>query len=221
MRTVTRNVHTYDHFCLVARALERVGDRWSLLVIRDLLTGPKRFTDLMDRLGGITPKTLTQRLRDLEETGIVAVDREAGRREVFYRLTPAGAELAPVVDALGWWGLRHAWRKPEPGEPMHPEHLLRNAIRAVDLGAGDREPARWHFRIDGGDYTAEADGQRWVVTTGAPSAPADVTVTGTAQALTALIFGGSDAGLEIAGEPAPVRRFRQLIPAMAAVAQPA
>ena len=51
-----RNVRTYDHFCLVARALERVGDRWSLLVIRDLLAGPKRFTDLIDRLGGITPR---------------------------------------------------------------------------------------------------------------------------------------------------------------------
>ena len=56
MEDVTRNVRTYDHFCLTARALERVGDRWSLLVIRDLLTGAKRFTDLMDRLGGITPR---------------------------------------------------------------------------------------------------------------------------------------------------------------------
>src|SRR6266516_3010570 len=56
MEGVTRNVRTYDHFCLTARALERVGDRWSLLVIRDLLTGPKRFTDLKDRLGGITPR---------------------------------------------------------------------------------------------------------------------------------------------------------------------
>ncbi len=92
---MTRNVRTYDHFCLTARALERVGDRWSLLVIRDLLAGPKRFTDLMDRLGGITPKTLSQRLRELEDAGIVAADREPGRREVWYRLTPAGADLGP------------------------------------------------------------------------------------------------------------------------------
>ena len=55
MDDVTRNVRTYGHFCLTARALESVGDRWSLLVIRDLLTGAKRYTDLMDRLGGITP----------------------------------------------------------------------------------------------------------------------------------------------------------------------
>ena len=81
-------------------------------MIRDLLTGPKRFTDLMDRLGGITPKTLSQRLRELEDAGIVAADREPGRREVWYRLTPAGADLRPVLDALSRWGLRHAWRGP-------------------------------------------------------------------------------------------------------------
>src|SRR3984957_13488112 len=101
-----RNVRTYDHFCLTARALERVGDRWSLLVIRDLLTGAKRFTDLMDRLGGITPKTLSQRLRELEEAGIVAADREPGRREGWDRPTPAGADLRPLLGALGRWGLR-------------------------------------------------------------------------------------------------------------------
>jgi DNA-binding HxlR family transcriptional regulator len=75
---VTRNVRTYGHFCAVARALERVGERWNLLVIRDLITGPKRFTDLMDRLGGITPKTLSQRLSELEDAGIVIADREPG-----------------------------------------------------------------------------------------------------------------------------------------------
>ena len=93
-------------------------------MIRDLLTGAKRFTDLMDRLGGITPKTLTQRLRELDEAGIVTADREPGRREVWYRLTPTGAELGPVIDGLSWWGLRHAWRWPRAGEPLHAEHLL-------------------------------------------------------------------------------------------------
>ena len=169
---MTRNVRTYGHFCAVARALEQVGDRWSLLVIRDLGTGQKRFTDLMDRLGGITPKTLSQRLRELEDTGIVAVDREPGRREVWYRLTPAGADLGPVIDGLGWWGLRHAWRWPQNGEPLHAEHLLRAAIQAIGLAAGDHEPARWHFRLDGADYLAQSDGHGWSVTAGAPLAPA-------------------------------------------------
>ncbi len=161
MEDVTRNVRTYEHFCQVARTLERVGDRWSLLVIRDLLTGAKRFTDLMDRLGGITPKTLSQRLRELQDTGIITADREPGRREVWYQLTPAGADLGPIIDTLNWWGLRHAWRWPLPGEPLHAEHLLRSVTQAIDLATGDHEPARWHFRLDGADYLAESDGHHW------------------------------------------------------------
>ena len=221
MEDMTRNVRTYDHFCAVARALEQVGDRWSLLVIRDLLTGPKRFTDLMDRLGGITPKTLSQRLRELDDAGIVTADRQPGRREVWYRLTPAGAELGPVIDTLGWWGLRHAWRRPHPGEPLHAEHLLRSAIRAIDRATDDHEPARWHFHLDGADYLAESDGQHWSLAAEAPSAPADVTITGTTHALTALIFAGSDADIDISGESGPVRRFRQLIGTVATVVNPA
>ena len=221
MRDMTRNVRTYEHFCLTARTLEQVGDRWSLLVIRDLLTGAKRFTDLMDRLGGITPKTLSQRLRELEDAGIVAADREPGRREVWYRLTPAGADLRPVLDALSQWGLRHAWRRPRPGESLHAEHLLRSVIQAIDLAADASEPARWHFRLDGADYLVENDGRRWSLTAGAPPTRADVTITATTRALTALIFAGSDAGIDIAGEPAAIQRFRQLIGTMATVVEPA
>ncbi len=217
---MTRNVRTYGHFCAVARALERVGDRWSLLVIRDLITGPKRFTDLMDRLGGITPKTLSQRLSELDEAGIVTADREPGRREVWYRLTPAGADLAPVIGTLNWWGLRHAWRRPQPGEPLHPEHLLRTAIQAIDLAAEDHEPAGWHFRLDGADYLAASDGRQWSVTAQAPPVPADVTITAATQSLAALIFAGSDEGIEITGEAGAVQRFRRLISTMASVVEP-
>ena len=220
MEGMTRNVRTYDHFCLVARALERVGDRWSLLVIRDLLTGAKRFTDLMDRLGGITPKTLSQRLRELEDEGLVTADRKPGRREVWYRLTPAGADLGPVIDALNWWGLRHAWRRPLPGEPLHAEHLLRAAIQAIDLATDDHEPARWHFRLDGADYLAGNDGHQWSLTAETPSAPADVTITATTQSLATLIFAGSDRGIDITGETGPVQRFRRLISTMATVVHP-
>jgi DNA-binding HxlR family transcriptional regulator len=215
---VTRNVRTYDHFCAVARTLELVGDRWSLLVIRDLVTGPKRFTDLMERLGGITPKTLSQRLREFEDDGIVAADREPGRREVWYSLTSSGAELGPVIDSLSWWGLRHAWRWPEAGEPLHAEHLLRAAIQAIDLASGDHEPARWHFRLDGADYLAESDGDQWLLTAqAAPSGPADVTITATAQSLAAFIFAGSESGIDITGEPMAAGRFRRLISTVAAV----
>src|SRR5690349_5350578 len=142
-----RATRTYDHFCSLARALERVGDRWTLLIVRDLLGGPRRFTDLMARLGGITPKTLTQRLRELTEAGIVEVDRVAGRREVWYRLTPAGAELAPAVEALALWGFRHARRPPLPGEPVHPEHLLEAVRLTLKQGPPPLEPLAWLFRF--------------------------------------------------------------------------
>jgi DNA-binding HxlR family transcriptional regulator len=217
---VTRNVRTYGHFCLIARSLERVGDRWTLLVIRDLLSGDKRFTDLMDRLGGITPKTLSQRLRELEDDGIIAADREPGRREVWYRLTPAGADLGPVIDALNWWGLQHAWRWPEAGEPLHAEHLLRCVVQAIDLATDDHQPARWHFQLDGADYLAESDGHHWSLTAGTPPEPADVTIVATTQALTAFVFAGSDRGIGIAGETGAVQRFRQLISTMATVVDP-
>src|SRR5688572_20706163 len=96
---------TYEHFCPVARSLEVIGEKWSLLIVRDLLRGPRRFSDLHESLGKITAKWLTLRLRELEAAGIVVRESEPGRREVWYRLTPAGEELAPVVGALNSWGV--------------------------------------------------------------------------------------------------------------------
>jgi DNA-binding HxlR family transcriptional regulator len=178
-----RQAQTYGHFCLLARTLEQVGDRWTLLVVRDLAHGPRRFTDLMDLLGGITPKTLTQRLRDLEEEGIVVADREPGRREVWYRLTPAGEELIPALQYLALWGLRHVLRPPEPGEPAHPEHVLW-ALQATLEDAGvSISPARWLVRVAGGDaYVLSFDGRRWALGRGEVD-DADVTITTTRQAL--------------------------------------
>jgi DNA-binding HxlR family transcriptional regulator len=108
---------SYGHFCMRAKALDQVGDRWTMLVVRDLAGGPKRFTDLMDRLGGTTPKTLTQRLRDLEDGGLAEVDRDTGRREVWYRLTLAGRDLLPALEELMLWGPRHV---AEPGRVSPP-----------------------------------------------------------------------------------------------------
>jgi DNA-binding HxlR family transcriptional regulator len=217
---VIRNVRAYNHFCPTARSLELVGDRWGLLVIRDLLTGPKRFTDLMERLAGITPKTLTQRLRELTDVGAVTADRKPGRREVRYRLTEAGQELEPIVDALNWWGLRHAWRWPQPGEPLHVEHLLRAVTQAIDNTTGNHEPARWHFRFPNGDYLVECDGHRWTLAVTDPQARADVTVTATVETFTHFVFapsGTSEVGIDIAGDTKTVQRLRRLIGAVANV----
>ena len=91
--------------CSLARALEIVGERWTLLVLRDLAAGPCRFTQLERSLCGISPRTLSQRLRVLEEEGVIArvVYPEAPPR-VEYRLTSKGRELAPIVQAMRLYG---------------------------------------------------------------------------------------------------------------------
>ncbi len=113
-----------QHFCPVAQTLERVGDRWSWLIVRDLMRGPKRFTDLQRYLAGITAKRLTVNLRTLESEGIVEREREPGRREVWYRLTAKGKGLVPVIKALAAWGLEYNLRGPLPGETVYPEHMM-------------------------------------------------------------------------------------------------
>src|SRR4051795_1875956 len=98
-------MRTYGDRCGVARALDLVGDRWALLVVRELLLGAKRFSDLRAGLPGVSPDVLAQRLRELEEAGVVRRTKlppPAAAR--VYELTERGAELEPVVLALGRWG---------------------------------------------------------------------------------------------------------------------
>jgi DNA-binding HxlR family transcriptional regulator len=104
----------------VARTLELVGERWTLLIVRELLTGPQRFTDLHTALAGIPRNLLADRLRDLEAHDIVT------RRELpppaartVYDLTDSGRGLLPVIGALAQWGLAHL-PPPGPGEPVSP-----------------------------------------------------------------------------------------------------
>jgi DNA-binding HxlR family transcriptional regulator len=177
-----RDTKTYGHFCTLARALDQLGDRWTLLIVRDLLTGRRRFTDLMDRLGGITPATLTQRLRELEANGLVDVDRQAGRREVWYDLTPIGRDLEPALDELALWGLRHGRLDRTPTERLHPEHLLTTLRIVLGRARPPRQPTRWSFHFtDDGSYTLGFDGERWALTQTATD-DADVVVTTTSDA---------------------------------------
>lgn len=213
-----RTTRTYDHFCMLARALEQVGDRWTLLVVRDLLGGPRRFTDLIDLLGGITPKTLSQRLRDLESSGIVVVDRQPGRREVWYSLTPRGAELAPAVHALFEWGLRHARRPPSPGEKVHIEHLLRALQMVLDQTPAPRRPVIWHIVVaDGRPYTLAFDGSTWSLTNHLEGSAPDVRVTTDTGAWTRFLMTPPQdrppepAGVELTGHKQALATFRRLV----------
>jgi len=156
-------MRTYGHYCPVAHALEVVGDRWSLLIVRDLLNKPQRFSDLLRYSSGITPKWLMLRLRKLEEAGVIEQEKRQDRREVWYKLTPAGHDLRPVVEALLMWGLRYAMRPPLPGEVVLPESAV-GVLTALLNKRGRKlaQPAIWVLRFTpGGYYSLFFDGDRW------------------------------------------------------------
>lgn len=216
----------YHHFCPVARSLEVIGEKWSLLIVRDLLRGPQRFTDLQRYLGAITPKWLTLRLRDLEAAGIIVADREEGRREVWYRLTPAGQDLAPVVEALAIWGLEHAMRPPLPGEPVHPERAI--TVQALNLnrrGIRPPGPVTWAVRFPPDRVHAVTfDGERWKSRLHDVE-DADVWFEATPEAWVGFLLAPMEerrhklAAIKVNGEPEAVRTFLSLYLPVAEVAE--
>mgnify|MGYP006269850065 CR=1 FL=1 len=168
---------TYGHYCPVAHALEMVGDRWSLLIIRDLLRQPQRFSDLLHYSSNITPKWLTLRLRKLEKAGIIEREKHEDGREVWYKLTPAGRDLSPVVEALGAWGLRYAMEPPRPGEVVHPDLAMATLTDSLNRrGRKLSRPATWLLRFTpGGPHILSFDGERWAAKEGEERKP-NVTV---------------------------------------------
>jgi DNA-binding HxlR family transcriptional regulator len=174
---------SYGHFCLAARTLETVGDRWSLLIVRDLLDGPRRFGDLRRLLTTVTPKWLTIRLRQLEAEGIVTRDQQAGRREVWYELTEKGRDLAPILEALLAWGFKYERHPLEPDEAAHAEHLiagLRVALSEFAPKPNRRCAWRFEFADPKASFTLSYDGKRWSLD--ADGRRADVVVSTTPQA---------------------------------------
>ena len=98
----------YGQFCPVAKATELLGERWVLLILRELLLGTHRYSEFQRALSRISPSMLTKRLKQLEHAGIIVRKAESGRKGHDYFLTPAGRELAPIVEHLAVWGMRWA-----------------------------------------------------------------------------------------------------------------
>jgi len=98
----------YGQFCPVAKATELVGEKWMLLILRELLLGTHRYSDFQRALSRISPSLLTKRLKQLEGAGIIVRKAQQGRKGHDYFLTPAGKELAPIVEHLATWGMRWA-----------------------------------------------------------------------------------------------------------------
>ena len=204
----------YSHFCPAARALEKIGDKWSLLIVRDLLEGPQRFTDLLAYLNNITPKWLTLRLRELEAAGIIERDRQTGRREVWYRLTSSGLDLSPVVEALISWGQRYAMRPPLPGEAVHIERMMKGLTKSLNKrGKRLSSPAILSITFPQCTYLLSFTHDEWTSSPGeAPDAEIKINTTAETMA-TFITVPRNDreeifASMRVAGAPERIREFR-------------
>ncbi len=145
----------YDQYCPVAHALELVGERWSLLVVRELMHGPKRYTDLAEHLPGIGTNILASRLRDLEACGVVTkrtLPPPAASR--VYELTDYGRELRAVMRELAFWGARSLG--PPTAEDELYEGWLANALDTMFAPAAP--PGRFEFRV-GDEVASIVDGE--------------------------------------------------------------
>ncbi len=205
---------TYGQFCGLAHALDVVGERWTLLIVRELASGPKRYTELADALAGIGTSLLANRMRQLESDGVVqrrlALDQPGSA--VVYELSDAGRELAAAVAPLAVWGARHQMKDADAAhEAFRAEWLL--SYLAADIrrdGPHDLD-AVYEFHIDDSVACLRLQHGRVTVTPGPSATPCDVTVRSSASTVAAIVGRKvalddalADGRLEMAGTPAAV-----------------
>jgi DNA-binding HxlR family transcriptional regulator/putative sterol carrier protein len=207
----------YEQYCPAARALDVIGERWTPLVVRELLLGPKRYTDLLNGLPGIAPNLLAARLRQLQESGVIR--RRTLRppaASTVYELTPLGEGLRPVLLELGQWGLQLLGAR-EQGQDFQPGWLM----QMLETGA-DREAARgiretYEFHIEGAVFHVVVDDGRVEAREGPAEDPAVVSTTDldTFLALGSPGFTPAEAissgKLEFEGDPEAGRRAQAIL----------
>ncbi len=199
----------YDQSCSLACALDRIGERWSLLIVRELLLGPLRFSDLVRSVGGAPTDVVTKRLRDLEQHGIVHRRQlEPPAAGVAYELTELGRGLERPLLELSRWGLH--FERVADVDGLAPTSLP-NAVRVllhppagatmtVGLRSGGRS---YRLRIEDG----------WIAASREEPADAEITLSGEpAEVLAALVAGADgEAGVEIEGDPAALEELRAMV----------
>ena len=210
-----RDTRSYDDPCGIARALDAVGDRWAILVVRELILGPKRFLQLRSGLRSVSPNVLSQRLRDLEDAGVVrrgVLDPPAS--VAVYELTERGRALEPVLLELGRWGGR------EPittSSEMSADALLLALKTAFDPGAA--ADGIFAMDLDGDRFSVIVSAGSVQVTRDRAAHPA-VTFHADVGTLRSVAFGrepiaaAEDAGrLTVTGDRALAERFARMFPA--------
>ena len=216
----------YEDACGAAHALDLLGERWALLVIRELMLGPKRFGDLRADLPGISANVLTQRLEGLEAAGVLVRKKLPPPASVqVYELTPWGYESEPIFQALGRW----AARSPEhdPSLPLSAVSLFLSFRTMFDPARSQGIDARIGFRIGAETFVVRlAEGRIEVARDSLEQA--DVVFTGTAPAIAAAVYGGQPLGaleaagvLSVEGDHALAARFVSLFPLPPKVERPA
>ncbi len=181
-------MRTYEDGCAAAHALDLIGERWALLVVRELVLGPKRFTDLRAGLPGASPNVLSQRLRELEGAGVVRrrkLPPPAASR--VYELTEWGEELEPVIIQLGSWGARSP-SKPQDA-PLGVDSLILSFRTMFDPDAADGFDASYELRLGEVHFRAVVEEGRFEIVRGNVDRPEAVIKTDPST-LAALVYEG-------------------------------
>jgi DNA-binding HxlR family transcriptional regulator len=211
-------VRSYGQWCGVAKALDVVGERWTLLVIRELLEGPQRYTDLRNQIPGVATDVLAARLKDLEEAGVImrqTLPPPAASK--VYELTDLGRDLTPVVHALARWGMR---LMDDRDDEVFQPHWLALALRGL-IPPGLLADVRLDidFALEGEDVVRISieDGMLRYVPD--PADEPDITVRAALGTLTHLADGSlaardamASGRLEITGSRDAVRAYGRLFP---------
>lgn len=199
--------HPYDQWSPDARALDLVGDKWTLLIVRDLAAGPRRFVELQRVLPGISTEQLRSRLNRMVADGMLTRKRyrEVPPR-VDYDLTPRARDLMPVLAELALWGYRWAWSQPRPGERVDVGAILRLVPGLVhgDGHRGEIECTITDGHREGGPLTLTiAMDEHTSRVIEEPSESASARITGDSRAWVAAFSpGGSASSLQIDGDRA-------------------
>lgn len=199
-------LRSYEDPCGIARALDAIGERWALLIVRELSYGPKRFTDLRHGLAGASPNVLSQRLRELEARGVVQRNTTGAAS---YELSDWGRELHPILLQLGRWGARS---QPRPPGALSVDALLLALEATFDPSAAGDLSATIELRLGEPRFAVRIEGGTIGVTRGASRAPDCVLETDPAT-LRALVFGDrkwSEAAVELRGDKRVARAFFRL-----------
>jgi DNA-binding HxlR family transcriptional regulator len=209
---------TYGDPCGIARGLDLVGERWALLVVRELLLGPKRFTDLRAGLPKLSPDVLAQRLRELERSGIVhrhTLPPPAASR--VYELTDWGRGLEPVVLALGRWGSRAPF--PPGGQELGVDSVMLALKTLFDPALADGVDVCVQLRWGQHGFVARVGDGRLEIDRGGRDAPDAIVATDPGTLARVLWHGEPLAGAQsagtvtIEGDEAALTRFLELFPA--------